>query len=259
MNNKKEMIINKIMLYIKNNSFLMEYLRKDFTGLKNLSIPEKIYHYTNINSLKGILENKEFWASQAEYLNDKSELKYFWGIYENILESRQNEHDLLKKNYKELIKNKKDLVQNLYIYPRKHFILSFSIDSDSFPLWSIYSKSCGYNLGINVNELLEIIKSNNQFDSTFEGLIIYEEARQKEIINIEIDEFLQLFSKCKDNKEQLYLDIIFKEKMKLLSLFFKQNCFECEKEFRIVVIVEKNNNLIQHRTKENSLIPFCKW
>ncbi len=36
----------------------------------NPKLPERFYHYTNIDGLHGILKSREVWATSVEYLND---------------------------------------------------------------------------------------------------------------------------------------------------------------------------------------------
>ena len=36
---------------------------------------DEIFHYTDLNGLKGILEGRGFWLSEAKFLNDEEELK----------------------------------------------------------------------------------------------------------------------------------------------------------------------------------------
>ena len=33
---------------------------------------EKIYHYTNLSSLKGIVTQHSFWVTKSDFLNDKN-------------------------------------------------------------------------------------------------------------------------------------------------------------------------------------------
>ncbi|MEH7693240.1 hypothetical protein, partial [Bacillus altitudinis] len=44
----------------------------------------KVHHYTNINGLEGILKEGEFWVSQADFLNDKTEMKYTFDMSKEI-------------------------------------------------------------------------------------------------------------------------------------------------------------------------------
>jgi len=53
---------------------------------KNLTpAPDLLYHYTDANGLLGILESKEIFLTQSDYLNDSSELIHGWEITKKII------------------------------------------------------------------------------------------------------------------------------------------------------------------------------
>jgi len=70
-NNETRQLIQE---YVENNGLLE-------------SIDKNIYHYTDIKGLYGIIENKKFYVTDSEYLNDYTEIKYFQTIFETIAES----------------------------------------------------------------------------------------------------------------------------------------------------------------------------
>lgn len=47
---------------------------KEIIKKAQIDYGKTLYHYTSIQALKGILENKEFWLGNARNMNDKSEL-----------------------------------------------------------------------------------------------------------------------------------------------------------------------------------------
>lgn len=47
--------------------------------------PERLYHYTSIEGLKGILESRCFWASRIHFLNDTQEFKYSFDILKKVI------------------------------------------------------------------------------------------------------------------------------------------------------------------------------
>lgn len=117
----------------------------DFTPLESLvksicpkhfSTPQSVYHYTTLEALLGgiIPESKAdklcFWATDANYMNDPRELKIDW--------------EQLKKDTKDIefiskLLNSFDLGQNGAI--DNTFLLSFSENNDSLPMWGMYGKN----------------------------------------------------------------------------------------------------------------------
>jgi hypothetical protein len=48
-----------------------------------LSIPQRLYHYTSQSGLLGILSAKTLWATRIQYLNDSTEFAYALGLLKN--------------------------------------------------------------------------------------------------------------------------------------------------------------------------------
>lgn len=46
----------------------------------------KIYHYTDLNGLKGIIESGSLWATHFSFLNDSNELTHGMNCLENALQ-----------------------------------------------------------------------------------------------------------------------------------------------------------------------------
>ena len=51
----------------------MESFEKKIINKYHKILPNKLYHYTSIDGLLGIIRNKNIWASDIQYLNDKEE------------------------------------------------------------------------------------------------------------------------------------------------------------------------------------------
>ena len=56
-------------------------------------IPEDtiIYHYTSPEGILGIIESNSLWATDINYLNDSSELRYIYGLVERIVKAKRKE------------------------------------------------------------------------------------------------------------------------------------------------------------------------
>lgn len=46
---------------------------------------KKLYHYTNNSGAKGIVENRCFWVTRSDYLDDKSEIKYICEVLKGVI------------------------------------------------------------------------------------------------------------------------------------------------------------------------------
>jgi hypothetical protein len=51
---------------------------ENFPSFKSKKNSKTLYHYTDLHSLKAIVENQSFFCSNSAYLNDKKEYYYGW-------------------------------------------------------------------------------------------------------------------------------------------------------------------------------------
>ena len=107
----------------------------------NKTEPEVIYHYSQTNNLKSILDSNLFWVSNITKLNDYSEYDYGLSLAKKLIQEKNYDSDFTNLLLK-VIDSYKYLSNDL-------FVLSLSRNGDSLPLWQLYSDRDfeGYNLG----------------------------------------------------------------------------------------------------------------
>lgn len=244
---------------------------------------EYIYHYTDINGLKGIIENKFFFASKVDFMNDFYELKYSYDLVIEVLNDLIDETlcELEQRFYKclkEYIDNQKQFewgelsLKNraLEISRSREYIISFSKNKDSLTLWSEYSKFYGYNIGFKASDLEEYIikyEPDMEYTTTLAN-VIYDKDKQIRIIENEIQLFVDIFKKHHKSISQEEKNEIlkkFKARLRGYGLFFKDCKFEHEEEVRILIyrIINTDKNIkpslkIKYRVKNNLLIPYVE-
>lgn len=173
----------------------MKKVTKDMliTMHKNLgkNSGKKIYHYTNVKGLQGIISNKVFWVTKSEFLNDSMELIYTLTLLEEVCKSIDNKEltEILNQICQESIESSHDINKNICNY----HILSFSLNPDSLTVWSSYSNFEGYSLEFD-HDLLEVDLHENVdkacYSSLISGKVIYSVRKQIQIIKELIDYFL---------------------------------------------------------------------
>jgi len=117
------------------NSVQSKYLKKFAQHL--FFSQDILYHYTDLNGLTGILQNKGFWVSEAKYLNDKEELYNGCNLTIELIKSLIN-----KKRYssfQEVLLKTISLLKNNEF--KNYFITSFSSKADDLEQWRAYSKN----------------------------------------------------------------------------------------------------------------------
>jgi len=142
---------------------------------------DSIYHYTNLSGLKGILSNKTIWLTHFNFLNDPFEFKC------QHLSSR-----------KDITLNLLELLPSSFV----PFIISFSLDFDSYPLWSNYTNHYGFNIEFDIQKLVaNTAKFNSKYcDNLFpnyfrNNIMSYDIDYQKKFINEITDKNLPIWKK----------------------------------------------------------------
>jgi hypothetical protein len=215
-----------------------DIIKKEFN---NISDEQILYHYTNASSLISIIENKEFWISQRDFMNDKYEIKY---PFEQFLE-------IFKKN-KTISYNPDYYIENHLSSLHNQYILSFSLLPDSLHQWSYYGKNDGYCLGIKKGNLIKLLTELKIEFSC--GKVIYNkniyEPLLKKIIN-----FLDTFN---GSGLKAYIDhsVLFEYEdiLNILLSCIKQEYNSLENEYRFMIMGDKK----YFRAKNGLIIPFSK-
>lgn len=92
-----------------------------------------IYHYTDLNGLKGIIESEALWATNINFLNDKNEYIHGFECFRNTIEYLDDEINgvpvkhLLKQSMEYHVDiHKTQIISNLNTYTRFRFVESLT-------------------------------------------------------------------------------------------------------------------------------------
>lgn len=234
-----------------------------------------IYHYTSLQGLKGILEEKVIWLTHYKFLNDPNELNY----------CKQKSNKNIANALIEIIPN--DLIP---------MIASFSENPDSYSLWANYTNHYGVNIEFDIEKLRQNFqefqkKQKAKWLKIFvEGRMIYSAELQEniakeishksnKIFNEMISDLLNEFPALKKLNSKEKIKKMASEEMYILkmkqndkwddfagnignlfgrNLFFKSSAFDVEDEYRLCFMINKPllSNQINFNTKNNLLIPY---
>ncbi|EPY6431386.1 DUF2971 domain-containing protein [Clostridium sporogenes] len=259
-----------------------------YNFLYNLSsVQEKeeieVFHYTDINALKSILENKKLWVTRADFLNDLTETKYICDIVNSICEEEFAGIKNIKyglnlfyenkqcDNYMENVDIKKYIENNRTKNKKEIYILSTTQHEDSLPMWLNYSNCDGYNIKINHAKYEKYLKSNGILN--LHGEVVYVSCNDKKssdkrekIINFIKGVYL---SGKENNITPIDIEFSIISNLTILALFIKHPGFEYEKEYRFAFFSNYWNGemgqvynvlsqIKKFRTKNNKLIPYIE-
>lgn len=238
-----------------------------------------LYHYTNLDSFMGMIDNRSIWMSKGNFLNDSGELVYIHHIARHVLELFEqhinqkygNDVELLKCRNRFMGKMRWALSKFLHEIHLDHlevYVLSLTPNQDSLTLWYNYSGGDGYNIGFSYDKLLAEInhlsENMGQEFSVVYGNVLYEKEKQEQTLLhslIRSFEFLlQHRGQFDDDEMVAKLPAYFTEIITSCSIFFKHEAFKNEEEYRIAFTRRRKANTgdgkVLFRSANGIIIPY---
>ncbi len=228
----------------------------------NRKAPSKLNHYTNLDSLIGIISNNELWLSNLFFQNDKNEYEVGMYIFRQELKRRKTYY----------IKNKKETVflNSLgsalnHLLNMQAYTISFSEESDLLSQWRGYADNCR---GVRIEFTnLDLLKT--------QGIqllpCIYKPQDHEAYIKYLFDKALEIFHITKEegitNKddflkdERPYSDAIqaagsyFISTSNVACSIIKDSAFREECEWRLINF---KKNIAFYRAKHHYIVPYIK-
>ena len=254
----------------------IKQLRDDKTD-KNI---KSIYHYTSPKGLQNILKENCLWLSDIHYLNDEQEMLHTVSLAQTIAKEmyKTEKSEFLKEiiedsiipatilpldtffrgitpDIEQYIKNRE--LKNL------KFIACFSKDKDNLPLWNYYSKSenkTGYNIEFDKEKLIKNLSST--FKISIHGKVIYDYKKQRQRLSEIISDCNNCYKNhCRYDEERSDCKTIYWDLLNWYCLFYKNEAFKSEEEYRIVVdmnSLEKPFKCKEFRECNGFFIPYIK-
>ena len=232
-----------------------------------------LYHYTNAEGLKDIINDGEIWGSHYKFSNDPTEIEYSYKLMIEILERYIiNETDSrIKSFFEKYLEYQKIFVTYSGF---NIFSASFSEKGDLLSQWRGYGdNSFGYCIGIDLFKigrksvgLTYPVSTNSPKIKLIK--IIYDKKKQEEILGNYLDQLKEYINKNKNLKEDsgllygIYL-VIFP----LIACLFKDQHFEEEEEWRLIytpLTIIRSDKLkpdelkLNYRANNKLIIPYVK-
>jgi len=231
----------------------------------------KLYHYTTLEGLKGILQNRSIWCGHISTLNDPSELQYGKTLVISKLD------EMIDKEEEKYLKN---ILKNLLLFIKAFdtqlyhtYIICFCGSDNLLSQWRSYaSRAGGYNLGI-------FFYSDTKFSHNFNNpkdqsemmlrKIIYNLNEQEEIISKYLSNIVSGSNNAmewfrnNDGIPQEWETQVAMESVNILYdmiLSFKNSAFKEENEWRLIKVMAANHRpeLIKFRENNNRVIPYLE-
>lgn len=230
--------------------------------------PEKpLFHYTSLESICGIAQDKCLWASDINYFSDSDEMKHFAKIL--IIEVNKRLATKQKGTCPEgevLAQFKKWLAERLPNGNRV-FVTSFTANGNLISQWRGYCKpGKGVSIGLKP-ELITACAKENDFQL---GRCIYQKEEKRILANKIVEEVIQLANirgqekdKSLRHPSQSYHGIFeeFENQLLIISALAKNPAFAEEEEWRAVStpISDYKNAPIKYRVGASMLVPYINF
>lgn len=233
-------------------------MHRKYMLLKTISENEFLYHYTKIHGVQGILKDKSIRATKSDFLNDTNEMVYMLSVVEEVIKEIMNAK-WKEALYESIIKNASETRK------QNNYVISFSTNADSITLWAEFGDNTGYNIGFCGCEMIELLEKSHSLLT--HGKVIYEKRTQKEIVRDLLTEiipkkigysFERIMEMSVKGGRCVEYEKLCKKFLKVIAtyaLFFKQEEFAAEEEYRVVFKGEENDEIL-FREREGFLLPY---
>jgi hypothetical protein len=235
------------------NSIISLNLGSELNTRKAFPPAYVLYHYTNADGLKGIVEKNELWATSAYSLNDLAEITYGYGVLAEALKlwlaknPRPAEsltlglgRDLEKWFGEQLFK--REVVHPIYL-------ACFCEEDNLLSQWRAYGQSGGYSIGFQISPDRFVSRDFKPEPNIYTSRLVkveYDRATQLKRCKEILDRLLPTYddrdlaaaiAELGNNPLFGYSQIIrgFQDVLLDLTVGFKNPAFSVEKEWRIVI------------------------
>jgi hypothetical protein len=239
---------------------VLDSLHEEFVRLWSTSQgprPHKLYHYTALDGLKGILGTHQIWVTDAAYLNDTLEMQLAASLIDRCMTETASK---ASDSCKELIR-RSQVGGSPSNFTEGYFVACFCDDRDLLSQWREYgARGGGYAVGFSACEMAA------------EGIlglrrVIYDPAEQEGLVRGVIERICVAFDKVRERNTiaQLDADHTFPSFAQLLAshlreflVTFKHDAFSAEKEWRLVVPfnVEQYLPFVRFRSAYGQAVPY---
>lgn len=248
---------------------------KEWLPIPQCRSGERLYHYTDLSALKGIVMNHSFWVTKSDFLNDKYEFYYAFKVIRKVC-AKMIPNPQNQKIFMHILKERLEIfhgsMKNQIL--SGWYVLSFSKAKDSLLLWTEFSQSQGYCLEFDYKRLAKGIPEGIRLD----GYVIYDKKKQQELVEKTL---CRILDKKEASRKKLKEKLLSEDKIILhkdlhgfmeefsvccfvYSMFFKKDCFRDEREYRFVFWAFHEHGAkelipvipIHFREKDQALIPY---
>lgn len=242
---------------------------RDNEWLTEHQLPDEklLYHYTDLNGLRGILKSRSFWCGHHSTFNDPMEVQHGKKVINELISERKEAED--NPDIEEFYR-----VANMYVNAfgrRTHhaYLACFCEDGDLLSQWREYSdRGGGYCLGFKFSNQTKVETKTGRIPSDNKIIlrkVIYDRQDQDQLVNTLLDMALiglkNTFEHQPEGRHNRIASLVGGKVSNLLIdllISFKDDAFEQEKEWRLALVFLDNHEAedIKFKDTKRSIIPY---
>ena len=248
-------------LDLRKNFFLQTIYPEMRAHFKKIFAPEYLYHYSNQFVLGEIIKTKQIWLSNAFDMNDPQEITFGTEIILNLLKQKMGDDSVIFK----MIENCRSRNEKAFAtgHPNNVFIFSFSEKGDDLKQWIHYGNN---GKGVSIEFVFSKIQEALIYDEIGSEqwlLPVYYFNQYKKPSDTRAQHFcdmlLNIFrgiekgiveAKCQSDQNVMQMSY---DNVRFFSSFIKQDLFQDEKEWRLVINTGPGNKSIKIKTHINNM------
>lgn len=235
----------------------------EFGGLLGVSPAPVLHHYTTASGLLGIVDSSSLFLSDAEFLNDQSELTYARGIVGDVLRRAAIPDDAdIQKMIRAVIDNFEDPHSEALV-PVRFYLASFCEDGNLLSQWRAYAASgAGYALGFHGQELANAAWQADTTKGVQLRKVVYNPEEQasivERIVNLFLARAVRPQYRANGIKPLARMASSFSLVLSAFTPIIKHPLFQEEREWRLIytVIAGRTPFPIQVRAVGRHLVPY---
>ncbi|MBJ7417321.1 MAG: DUF2971 domain-containing protein [Niveispirillum sp.] len=228
-----------------------EFLQYSF---KSSGGSDTLFHYTDINSFKLIIDSGVIWASDVFYLNDSMEMIYGKNKIKSYLEFLLRD----PRNSQVFMKSIRELIENLSVECRT-YVACFCSDGDSLSQWRGYGGEQGVSFGVSISNIKTLKMPGSYFAVR---PVVYGEVEQNQIISNIVNEYTKLYAEfTRDGaRPEDFVDLVNVAggACDHVASAIKSSYFRDEKEFRVIIQTYETVDNPDFRVSSSMIVPYHK-
>jgi hypothetical protein len=234
-------------------------IQSELPQIDGLPLPERVFHYTDIAGLLGILQSGRLWATNYQYLNDASEVRYAYLLAREVSADVAKNRAALSGRAELFYSQAAAIAPGLY--KETYWLCCFSAAENSLSQWRAYGGKQGFALEFPGD--VTTVPADISGQGTTPGIsllnVVYDPQVQREYLSTLTDRIVDLLMDD-DLFEGLDLDLavravlpFYRGQIERASYRFKHPDFSAEEEWRLV---SWNSSLVKLFRPGLTLIPY---